>query len=72
MSTPTTTLHVSNAYDFEVGAKIALDAPNLTKWNRLLYWLIKKPIPNSKQYFVIVETCNDAALIIRPAIMGDK
>lgn len=52
----------------EVGDKFTMYAPVLTKWNRFLYWLIKKPIPSSRQMFVVVENYSDAAKIIKPAI----
>ena len=37
----------------ETGSVIVIDAPLLTRWNRFLFWLIKRPIPTSKQKFIV-------------------
>jgi len=39
----------------KTGDTVIMDAPTLTKWNRFLYWLIKRPIPTTKQKFVVTE-----------------
>lgn len=55
----------------EIGDIIILDVGVFTKWNRFLYWLIKRPIPTRKQKFTVIESYSDAAKIIKPLVLDE-
>ena len=40
----------------EVGDKFTMEVSLKTKWNRFLYWLIKKPIPTEIQTFEVTHS----------------
>ena len=51
-------------HEYEVGDKVSIYMADMTKWNRFLYWLIKRPVPSKRQTFKVTELYDSSAVII--------
>lgn len=57
---------------YDIGDKIVIQVSVITRWNRFLYWLLRKPFPTKSVTFNVVEIYDGSNVHILPALISEN